>query len=110
MREAAPAGAGLQVELMTSSDPALVSPDSDAIRLAQDAFEETIGVRPLLARSGGSIPIVAALDRRGIPAIVTGFALSDSNVHSPNERFLADYVPLGMRTAQELFRRFAALG
>jgi acetylornithine deacetylase/succinyl-diaminopimelate desuccinylase-like protein len=95
---------------MTSSDPALVSPDSDAIRLAQDAFEETIGVRPLLARSGGSIPIVAALDRRGIPAIVTGFALSDSNVHSPNERFVADYVPLGVRTAQELFRRFAALG
>jgi acetylornithine deacetylase/succinyl-diaminopimelate desuccinylase-like protein len=110
MREAAPAGADVKVELMTSSDPALVSPDSDAIRLAQDAFEQTIGVRPLLARSGGSIPIVAALDRRGIPAIVTGFALSDSNVHSPNERFVADYVPLGVRTAQELFRRFAALG
>ena len=96
--------------MWTSSDPALVSPDSPAIKLAQDAFEETTGVRPLLVRSGGSIPIVARLVGRGIPAIVTGFALAESNVHSPNERFVADYVPLGVKTAQELFRRFADLG
>jgi acetylornithine deacetylase/succinyl-diaminopimelate desuccinylase-like protein len=110
VRGAAPAGARVEVDLWTSSDPALVSPDSPAITLAQDAFETTTGVRPLLVRTGGSIPIVATLVSRGIPAIVTGFALSDSNVHSPNERFVADYVPLGVRTAQELFRRFAALG
>ncbi len=110
LREAAPVGAKITVDLWTSSEPALVLPDSVAIKLARDAFEETTGVRPLLVRTGGSIPIVATLVRRGIPAIVTGFALSDSNVHSPNERFVADYVPLGVRTAQELFRRFAALG
>ena len=110
LREAAPPGAKITVDLWTSSEPALVSPDSAAIKLAQDAFEETTGVRPLLVRTGGSIPIVATLVRRGIPAIVTGFALSDSNVHSPNERFVADYVPLGVRTAQELFRRFVDLG
>jgi acetylornithine deacetylase/succinyl-diaminopimelate desuccinylase-like protein len=110
LREAAPAGATITVDLWTSSEPALVSPDSVAIKLARDAFEKTTGVRPLLVRTGGSIPIVAALVRRGIPAIVTGFALSDSNVHSPNERFVAEYVPLGVRTAQELFRGFADLG
>lgn len=109
LREAAPEGAEIAVDLWTSSDPALVSPDSPAIKLAQDVFEETTGVRPLLVRSGGSIPIVATLVRRGIPAIVTGFALGESNVHSANERFVADYVPLGVRTAQELFRRFASL-
>jgi acetylornithine deacetylase/succinyl-diaminopimelate desuccinylase-like protein len=110
VREAAPDGADVDVRLWTSSEPALVSPASPAVRLAQDAFERTTGVRPLLIRSGGSIPIVAALGARGIPAIVTGFALNDSNVHSPNERLVAEYLPLGVQTAQELFLRFAELG
>jgi acetylornithine deacetylase/succinyl-diaminopimelate desuccinylase-like protein len=110
VREAAPAGASVDVDLWTWSKPALVPPDAPAIRIGQDAFEATMGVRPLLVRSGGSIPIVAVLGERGIPAIVTGFALNDSNVHSPNERFPADYLPLGLRTAQELFRRLADLG
>jgi acetylornithine deacetylase/succinyl-diaminopimelate desuccinylase-like protein len=110
VRDAAPEGADVDVMLWTKSEAALVSPASPAIRLAQDAFESTTGVRPLLTRSGGSIPIVATLVERGIPVIVTGFALNDSNIHSPNERFVADYLPLGVQTAQELFRRFAELG
>jgi len=110
VREAAPTGARVDVDLLTYGEPALVPPDSHAVTLAQDAFEATTGRRPLLARTGGSIPIVAGLVSRGIPAVVTGFALAESNVHSPNERFVADYVPLGVQTARELFVRFAALG
>jgi len=110
LREAVPDGASVAVDLWTSSEPAVVPPGWLAFVLAADAFEETTGVRPLLVRTGGSIPIVAALVKRGIPAVATGFALSDSNVHSPNERLVADYLPLGVRTAQALFRRFADLG
>lgn len=110
LRESAPAGAELEVELWSSSPPGLVSPDEPAIRLALDAFEETTGVRPLLVRSGGSIPLVPALAERGIPAVVTGFALNDSNIHSPNERLLADYLPLGVATAEAVFRHLAELG
>jgi acetylornithine deacetylase/succinyl-diaminopimelate desuccinylase-like protein len=86
-----------------------VPPDSAAVRLAGDAFEQVVGRRPLLVRSGGSIPLVPALSARGIPAIVTGFALKESNIHSPNERLRADYLPLGVATAEELLRRFAGL-
>jgi acetylornithine deacetylase/succinyl-diaminopimelate desuccinylase-like protein len=109
LREAAPAGAEVDVELWASSPPALVSPDTPAVQLALDAFEHTVGVRPLLVRSGGSIPIVPALCERGIPVIVSGFALNDSNIHSPNERLLADYLALGVDTAAEVFRRFGEL-
>jgi hypothetical protein len=66
-------------------------------------------VRPLLIRSGGTLPIVPALSQRGIPVIVTGFALPDSHIHSPNERLLVDYVPLGIATARELFTELARL-
>jgi acetylornithine deacetylase/succinyl-diaminopimelate desuccinylase-like protein len=66
-------------------------------------------VRPLLVRSGGTLPIVPALAKKGIPAVLTGFALPDSNIHSPNERLRAEYVPKGIEAAQELFRAFATL-
>jgi acetylornithine deacetylase/succinyl-diaminopimelate desuccinylase-like protein len=109
VREAAPEGADVTVDRWSSSEPGLVPPDAPAIKLAQAAFEETVGTRPLLIRSGGSIPFVPALANRGIPAIVTGFALTESNIHSPNERLLLEYLPLGVETAKALFRRFAAL-
>jgi acetylornithine deacetylase/succinyl-diaminopimelate desuccinylase-like protein len=109
LREAAPAGADVEVELWSNSPPGLVPPDATAVRLAQDAFEHTVGTRPVLVRSGGSIPIVPALAARGVPVIVTGFALNDSNIHSPNERLLAEYLPLGIDTAEELFRRLGEL-
>jgi acetylornithine deacetylase/succinyl-diaminopimelate desuccinylase-like protein len=109
LREAAPVGASLEIERLSSSPPGLVSPDAPAIKLAQDAFERVVGRRPALIRSGGTIPIVPALTGKGIPAIVTGFSLPDAQIHSPNERLVADYVPLGIATARELFRELAAL-
>jgi acetylornithine deacetylase/succinyl-diaminopimelate desuccinylase-like protein len=109
VREAAPAGAEVDVKLLSSSDPGLVPPESPALQLAADAFEHTVGTRPVLIRSGGTIPLVPALSARGIPAIVTGFALKESNIHSPNERLLAEYLPLGVATAEEVFRRLGEL-
>ena len=109
LKEAAPAGADVELEKMASSRPGLVEPGSPAIRLAQDAFERALGTRPLLLRSGGSLPIVPALGDRGIPTVITGFALPESNVHSPNERLLLEYVPLGVSAARELFVGFAGL-
>ena len=109
LREAAPEGADLEVEALASSPPGLVDPDSPVVQLGLDAFERAVGTRPLLARSGGTLPIVPALADKGIPTILTGFALPDSNIHSPNENLLADYVPLGVAAAAELYKEFGKL-
>lgn len=109
LRESAPPGAELEIELLSSSPPGLVPPDAHAIQLGLDAFEAVLGRRPALIRSGGTLPIVPALAGKGIPTIITGFGLPDSNVHSPNERLVAEYVPLGIAAAKELFRRLAEL-
>jgi acetylornithine deacetylase/succinyl-diaminopimelate desuccinylase-like protein len=101
LREAAPEGAELEVVRRSSSPPGLVAPDAPAVRIAQDAFERVLGRRPLLLRTGGSIPLVPALADRGIPTVLTGFALPGANVHSPNERLLARYIPLGVSAARE---------
>jgi acetylornithine deacetylase/succinyl-diaminopimelate desuccinylase-like protein len=107
--ESAPAGAEVQVDLWSAAPPGLIPPDSATIRLGQDAFERALGVRPLLLRSGGTLPIVPALADKGIPTIVTGFDLPEGNLHSPNERLLVEHVPLGVAAAQELFRSLARL-
>ncbi|HET7129167.1 MAG TPA: M20/M25/M40 family metallo-hydrolase [Gaiellaceae bacterium] len=109
LRDAAPAGAELEIELWSSSPPGLVPPDSPTVQLGLDAFERALGRRPALIRSGGTLPIVPALTDKGIPTVITGFGLPDSQVHSPNERLVADYVPLGIRSARELFLAFVAL-
>jgi acetylornithine deacetylase/succinyl-diaminopimelate desuccinylase-like protein len=109
LREAAPSGAELDVRRLSSAAAGLVPPDAPPVKLAQDAFEQTMGRRPLLVRSGGTLPIVPALVDKGIPTIVTGFGTPESNIHSPNERLLAEYLPLGIETAKALYRSLAAL-
>jgi acetylornithine deacetylase/succinyl-diaminopimelate desuccinylase-like protein len=110
IRAGAPAGAQLELVRQAAAAPALVDSDSRAVALAQDVFEATVGRRPLLIRGGGTLPILPALCAKGIPTVVTGFGLLESNVHSPNERLRLDYVPLGVETAKQLYRAFAALG
>jgi acetylornithine deacetylase/succinyl-diaminopimelate desuccinylase-like protein len=109
LRDAAPEGTELEIELLSSAPAGVVPPDARAITLGQDAFERVLGVRPALIRSGGSLPVVAALADRGIATIISGFSLPDANIHSPNERLLAEYVPLGIATARALFEALASL-
>ena len=109
MREAAPAGAEVEIELTASGPAALVQPDHPAIKLGQDAFERVIGARPLLIRVGGSLPVMTALENKQIPTILSGFDLPDGNIHAPNERLRVDHIALGVQTAKELFRSLAEL-
>jgi acetylornithine deacetylase/succinyl-diaminopimelate desuccinylase-like protein len=109
LREAAPPGTELELELRNSAPAGVVPPDARAVQLGLDAFERALGVRPLLIRSGGTLPIVAALADRGIPTIITGFSLPDANIHAPNERMLAEYIPLGIATARALFEDLSRL-
>jgi acetylornithine deacetylase/succinyl-diaminopimelate desuccinylase-like protein len=108
MREAAPAGAQVDIA-WDGAPPGRMNPDSPAIKLGQDAFERVLGVRPLLLRAGGTLPIMPALEQKGIPTVLTGFGLPESNVHAPNERFLVRYFEQGVDTAAALYTAFGEL-
>jgi acetylornithine deacetylase/succinyl-diaminopimelate desuccinylase-like protein len=108
MREAAPEGADVDIA-WDGAPPGLVRPDAPAIQLGLDAFESVLGVRPLLVRAGGTLPIMPALADRGIPTVLTGFALPESNVHSPNEKFLVRYFEAGVNSAAALYTAFGKL-
>jgi acetylornithine deacetylase/succinyl-diaminopimelate desuccinylase-like protein len=109
LREAAPESAEVDVDCLATAPAALVRPEEPAIQLGLDAFERAIGARPLMLRVGGSLPVMSALEEKGIPTILTGFDLPEGNIHSPNEKFRLEHIPLGVAAAKELFREFAKL-
>jgi acetylornithine deacetylase/succinyl-diaminopimelate desuccinylase-like protein len=110
LRDAAPEAADVEIELWSTGEPGYVDPASPAVVTALDAFEHTLGVRPAVVRTGGSIPVVAALTARGLPTIVTGFIRPTAQLHSPNENLPAEALRDGLETTIEVLRRFAALG
>jgi acetylornithine deacetylase/succinyl-diaminopimelate desuccinylase-like protein len=110
LRDGAPQGAELEIERLSSAPAGLISPDAPPVQLAREAFERVFGREPLLLRTGGTLPIVPALADKGIPTILSGFALPGANVHSPNERLLARYIPLGVAAARETLLAFGELG
>lgn len=109
LEEAAPAGAELRVQLLSASAPGLVDQNAQAIQLALGAFERSFGARPLLTRIGGTMPIMPALQAKGIPAIVTGFDLPEGNIHSPNERLWAGYLEPGIAVAKAILKELGKL-
>jgi acetylornithine deacetylase/succinyl-diaminopimelate desuccinylase-like protein len=108
-RAAVPESAQITFERENSAPPGVFAPDSPAIQLGLDAFERAVGVRPILVRVGGTLPIYPALAAKGIPTIGTGFALRESNVHSPNERLRVEDVDRAVAAATELYKGLAAL-
>jgi acetylornithine deacetylase/succinyl-diaminopimelate desuccinylase-like protein len=110
LREAAPEGAELEILCENSAPPGLIPTDTRAMELALGAFERAVGRRPLLVRAGGTLPIVPALVDKAIPTVLTGFALPESNAHSPNERMRVEDLGRSIAAAQELFRAWGDLG
>jgi acetylornithine deacetylase/succinyl-diaminopimelate desuccinylase-like protein len=108
MREAVPASAELEIDY-EGTPAGYLAADALPLELAAAVFERVWGAPALRARLGGTLPIFPALADRGIPCVLTGIALPESNVHSPNERLLLELVPLGYRAARDLFVSFAEL-
>ena len=83
-----PKGITLEVRLIHSGDPTVVSTDNAFVRAATEAMHTVFGKETVYIRSGGSIPIVGDFIRElGIPSVLMGFGLPDDNIHAPNEKF-----------------------
>jgi acetylornithine deacetylase/succinyl-diaminopimelate desuccinylase-like protein len=108
LRAAAPERAEVSIE-MDLADPALFDPAQPALRLAAGAIERACGRPPELVRLGGTLPLLAVLAERGIPAIVSGFALPDDAFHAPNESYRLESLQLGEAAARQLYRTLSEL-
>ena len=112
LREAAPEGAEVEVELQSSREPGLVSPDAPALGLAREAFEHGLrAARRCSCGSAGSVPVVASLAARGIPTISTGIATRRLPTRTRRTRsFPRTTSTLGVEAVRETYRRLGQLG
>ena len=109
LRDACPAHARLDLEMWPPGEPAWMSPDEPVLQAGFAAIERATGTRPLAVRSGGSIPVAAALTARGTPTILSGFGVDADNIHSPNERLELRRLDWALRSATEIYAALAAL-
>jgi acetylornithine deacetylase/succinyl-diaminopimelate desuccinylase-like protein len=103
LRAAAPDAVDVEIAAETA-EPIRFALDTPPIRLAAGAIERATGTAPAFMRLGATIPIVAELAARGMPVIVSGFAVLADAMHAPNESFRLESLRLGEATARELLR------
>jgi acetylornithine deacetylase/succinyl-diaminopimelate desuccinylase-like protein len=106
----APAGAEVHIEALGVADPALCDPRDPVLRAASHAIARSTGWPCLPVRSGGTIPIVATLAGRGIPTVLSGFALPDDGIHGPNEHLRVEHLEIGTRAAMAIIAAMGELG
>jgi len=88
--------------------PWLVPTNHPSLQAVARAIEKGFGKRPVYTRTGGTIPVVATLDRLlKAPILLMGIGLPDENAHAPNEKLDLDNLHHGMLSAAYLFEELA---
>jgi acetylornithine deacetylase/succinyl-diaminopimelate desuccinylase-like protein len=84
-----PPGTRLSVHVSDhGARPAHIAVDHFALKAADAALHAVYGVRPLIVRMGGTVPISELFKRQmGLDTVFFSFSTADEDFHSPNEFF-----------------------
>ncbi len=109
LKEQVREGVQLEITRFAGGYPVLTPWNSSVVGAASRALASGFGVEPVLLREGGSIPVVADIQRMlDIPPLLIGFGLPDSRIHSPNENFNLDVYERGSVSLVHLLEELAA--
>jgi acetylornithine deacetylase/succinyl-diaminopimelate desuccinylase-like protein len=76
-----------EVKNMPFGPPSISDISHPGTQAMAKALTTVWGKEPVFKREGGSVPVVANMQRiLGVESILTGFGLSDDNIHAPNEK------------------------
>jgi acetylornithine deacetylase/succinyl-diaminopimelate desuccinylase-like protein len=97
-----------EVRELSRGGSAIMARDSAAMKAAVGALAETFGVEPVFRREGGSVPVVADMQKElGLDSIMLGFGLPEDNIHGPNEK---QHLPTLLKGIEAYVRFLARLG
>ena len=103
-----PPGVDVEVKVGHDGKPYATDPNSKFGLAAQEALRVAFEAEPVLIREGGSIPIVQTFrDILGSDTLLLGLALSDAQIHAPNENFPVENFEAGIRLNQALLKELA---
>jgi len=107
LKRIAPPCIRLDVKPCEGGDGFLIPLDSPAYQAASRAMAEVYGIDPVPARGGGSIAILADMQRiLGIDPLLMGFGLERDTIHSPNESYLLRQLFAGMESIALFYRYY----
>src|SRR5262249_18514410 len=106
----APTTVRLAVRKHSEASPVVLDRRHPALRAAASAYRRGFGARPVLVRSGGTIPVVGLLRSLGLPTVLMGFALPDDRAHAPNEKFPLPNYRRGIATCIHFLAALAEIG
>jgi acetylornithine deacetylase/succinyl-diaminopimelate desuccinylase-like protein len=99
-----------ELKYIAGSPGATVDVEAPAMRAAIAAYEKGWGAKPVFKREGGSLPIVADLQKHlHMPVIMMGFGLNSDGLHAPNEHFSLEMFQRGIQTAIHFLNEMAQL-
>ncbi|MGN1210038.1 MAG: dipeptidase [Candidatus Cryptobacteroides sp.] len=103
----APSCVKVEVTPHHGGDGFLIPISSQAYKAASKAMTEVYGKEPVPSRGGGSIPILADLQRiLGIDPLLMGFGLERDTIHSPNESYLLSQLFAGMESIALFYKYY----
>ena len=108
MQSIKPKGVRVNITPMHGGQGYVCPIDIPAYKAAEKGFEVAFGKRPLAARRGGSIPIIAAFEQiLGCKTILMGFGLEQNAIHSPNESMDLEVWEKGIIAVSEFYKAYA---
>jgi acetylornithine deacetylase/succinyl-diaminopimelate desuccinylase-like protein len=76
-----------ELDNMVGGMPSISDLKNPGVIAFAQALETVWGKKPLFKREGGSVPVVAQMQRLlGVESVLAGFGLPDDNLHAPNEK------------------------
>ena len=104
IKSLAPQCVRVEVKECEGGDGFLIPISSPAYKAASRAIAEVYGVEPVPSRGGGSIAVLAEVQKiLGIDPLLMGFGLERDTIHSPNESYLLSQFFRGMESIAKFY-------
>ena len=107
LQRIAPPCVKVEVTPFEGGDGFLIPISSHAYQAASRAMAEVYGTEPVPARGGGSIAILADMQKiLGTDPLLMGFGLERDTIHSPNESYLLRQFYAGMESLALFYKYY----
>jgi len=104
----APKSVKVKVDVLHGGQGYVCPTDIPEYKAAETAYTDVFGKVPVPTYSGGSIPIISALENvLGLKSILMGFGLETDAIHGPNENYHIECFEKGIETIVRFYDHYS---